>query len=161
MLKPLEQWVCDDCGKIINSADEGYVEWLRDKETHKRHGFRIIHHAPNSPRHPSGNCYKYSHHPERGGDLQLSRFIGPAGMAWILSFLDSGPYHERDFSGPGVKDVREYVELMRRFMIPFYEEARLYWETAVEDGFFDGENDVWIYLPEKLKELIRRYGSKP
>ena len=46
---------------------------------------------------------------------------------------------------------------MRRLTIPYYEEARLYWSRAEADGFFDGANEVWLYMPHNLEALIERY----
>jgi hypothetical protein len=40
-LKQLEQWICDECGGLINCADDVYVEWLGSDEGH--HAFRIVH----------------------------------------------------------------------------------------------------------------------
>ena len=59
-----------------------------------------------------------------------------------------------------VRDVREYVELMRRLALPYYEEARTLWGLATESGFFEGGGDeLWVYAPETLKALIARYGG--
>ena len=55
----LRQWVCDECRELIRKPEEGYVEWITDKND-IRYGFRIVHHAPASPRHPDGNCYRYT-----------------------------------------------------------------------------------------------------
>ena len=53
MLEPLQQYICDYCGELINSTEEGYVEWLseRNEETgrYEYHGFKIVHHKPYSP----------------------------------------------------------------------------------------------------------------
>lgn len=27
-MEPLKQWVCDVCGKIIETPDDGYVVWV-------------------------------------------------------------------------------------------------------------------------------------
>jgi hypothetical protein len=43
--------------------------------------------------------------------------------------------------------------------LPYYEEARFYWNDARRDGYFTGANEVWIYLPSTLKELIQLYGK--
>lgn len=47
-LKALPQWVCDECGGVIEEPAHGYLEWLTD-DNHKSYGFRIVHHAPRSP----------------------------------------------------------------------------------------------------------------
>ncbi len=158
MLTPLEQWYCDNCGEVIQSAREGYLEWLNDG---KAHSFKIVHHAPASPRRPGGgDCYHYTRHRHRR-DINLDSFVGPAGMARLLSFLDVGPIHDPDAEhSPQVQNMREFAELMRRLTIPYYEEALRYWSRADADDYFGGANEVWIYLPDTLRTLIERYGEE-
>jgi hypothetical protein len=54
-LKPLEQFICDYCGYVINSIEDGWVEWLTEitEDGFREHGFKIVHHAPSSPRRES------------------------------------------------------------------------------------------------------------
>jgi len=147
-LTPLQQWICDSCGELIQSPEEGWVEWVRG-EGDKCGEFKIVHQLVYSPRKPRKGCY---HHTNRGGrlDIHLSRFIGPEGLIELYAFLD--PAH-----GPGIADMGEFIELMRRLTIIYYEEARLYWNKALSDGF--GANEISIYLPENLKEMIEEYGT--
>jgi len=162
MLEPQQQYICDYCGELISSTEEGYVEWLseRNEETGRSeyHGFKIVHHKLFSPNKDAGGSNLYTHTPGRS-DWPLRDFTGEAKMAHILSLIDVGPYHDPDFGGPRVRDVREYIEFVRRLTIPYYEEARQYWGKALDDGYFASANEVWIYLPENLKELIERYGE--
>ena len=51
------------------------------------------------------------------------------------------------------------MELVRRLTIPHYEEARLYWDKAKQNGFFEGANEIWVYLPNNLRDLIQEYGE--
>jgi hypothetical protein len=157
-LKPLQQWICDECGELIKEPRHGYLEWLSGAD-HKAHGFRIVHHAPRSPRKPEADCYRYARQAGRR-DLDLDWFTGTAGIPGLLRFLDVGPYHEPTYRGPEVLDIREWTELFRRLHLPYYEEARLHWEDALRDGFFDEANEVWVYLPETLKKLIEKYGPR-
>ena len=80
-------------------------------------------------------------------------------MAQLLHFVDVGEHHEPDFKGPHVKDLREWTELARRLTIPYYEQARLYWHPAHDDGYFDGANEILIYTERFLKELVEKYGD--
>ena len=132
-LEPLEQWICDACGEVIETPGDGYLEWLSGDD-HKAHSFRIVHHAPKSPRKPGGDCYAYTKASGRM-DLDLDAHVGPSGLPHLLTFLDAGEYHQRDYQGPEVRNVREWVELFRRLQLPYYEEARLYWGRAREAGY--------------------------
>jgi hypothetical protein len=133
MLKPLQQWVCDRCQNVIESPEKGYVEWIDgDDELHR--DYRIIH--------AGGQCH---HHLHAAGlsDSSLEDFVGPTGLVKLLSVLDVGAYHDPNFVGHlRIKpaNVRNYVETFRRLQLPYYEEARLYWDQATEDGVFDGIN---------------------
>ena len=157
MLEPLKQFVCDYCGEIIDSPREGWIEWITEYGDDGRryaYGFKIVHHAVYSPRRPK-DCYHYTDSEGRS-DMHLGHVMN---MGYLLHFLDVGPYHEPEYLGPSVRDVREFVEIMRRLTTPYYEEARLYWEKALADGFFSGASPVWIYQPETLKSLIELYGA--
>ncbi len=153
--QPFQQWICDRCNKVINSAGEGYFEWLCTSDVHN-HGFRIVHQTHYSPNQPSGECYHYTNDPNRS-DLALSCLVGPAGIVKLLSMVDVGPHHDPDYNGHRVGDFREFTEIFRRLHIPYYEEARLYWNSAHNDGFFNGMNEIQMYLPDTLQTLIRKY----
>jgi len=160
-LKPLKQWVCDTCRETIESADQGWLEWLQKSNQVRAstYGFKVVHQAFYSPRKPDSNCYHYDMSPEGTvkSDDYLSTYVGDKGLPAILMFVDVGPYLDRDYRGPMVKDLREWSQLFKRLHTPYYEEARLYWNEADEDGFFEGANELWIYLPDNLKEVISRY----
>ena len=62
-LEPLEQWICDRCGQVIESPEQGMVEWLQEKDEtvpyYRAYGFHIIHHDVYSPSAPYNNCHLY------------------------------------------------------------------------------------------------------
>ena len=161
-LQPLKQWICDRCGEVIKEPGHGWLEWLSEnrEEQYLHHGFKIVHYKPYSPRKPEGSCSFYDSPPQEQlkMDLPLSELIGLNGMVILLTFIDTGPFREEPFYGPHVKDLREWTELVRRLMLPYYEEARLYMRQANNQGFFDGSNEILIYMPLTLKKIIERYG---
>jgi len=121
------------------------------------YGFRIVHHAPHSPRAAKGgNCY-YSNE-ERGGDLDLEAFLGYGGLIHMTSFIDAGKEFDRAYTGPSIDDLRNWTETLRRLQIPYYEEARGYFAEA-RRGNWDDANEVYFYVPETLKKIIVEYGS--
>lgn len=75
----------------------------------------------------------------------------------VLSMIDPGVYHSPTYRGPEVSDIREWVEIFRRLFVPYYEEARLYWQQALAENYFDSFNEVYIYQPETLRRLIERF----
>lgn len=160
-LQPLKQWICDHCGEVIESAEQGCVEWLVDakEERYNNYGFKIVHHAAYSPRKPQGNCYHYQKTEVHilWCDASLTDFTGERGIIQLLMLIDIGPYRDKEYRGPLAKNFREWTELVRRLMIPYYEEARFCMSRADADGFFDGANEIYIYLPDTLKEIIKLY----
>ncbi len=156
MLKPLQQWICDSCGEVINDPEQGYVEWMETED--KMHGFRIVHHALYSPRkREGGDCY-YSHS-ERGGDLALSDLLGVRGLLDLTSWIDVGEWHNPKYDGPHVRDMREWTTLFRRLHVPYYEEARLC-AAELRDVLGGGANEIYLYLPETLKGIIEEHESQ-
>jgi len=164
-MTPLKQFTCDTCGQLIEKPEDGYVEWLslkdENKGTYINSEINIVHQFMASPYKDSSAAGCYQHHQKRGRhDLPLTKFLGENNMAYILKFLDMGPYHDPESKGPYVNDIREYVEFVRRITIPYFEEARQYWGAAESDGFFGSPNEVWIYSPNILHELVEKYGDR-
>lgn len=150
MLNPLEQFICDSCGQVMG-LDDGCLAWLQGAGQ-KATGFRIVHNRI--------GCH-YPPHTQNLSDLPLRNVAGVNGMAQLYALLDIGPYHDPHGQCVlQVANIREYMEVLRRLTLPFYEEARLYWNDAQSDGYFDGANEVGIYLPSTLENLISRYGRR-
>lgn len=157
-LVPLKQWFCDRCGEVIEKPGDGWLEFVRGRDELKR-GFKIVHHAGASPRGEElGHCYHYEGVHGRS-DMYLREYLGGQGIVALLSMIDAGPYHSSDYKSPGVADFREYADLFRRLHVPYYEEARRYWDQAISDGLLASNNEVSIYSPEVLKEVIEQYGD--
>jgi hypothetical protein len=169
MQEPLKAWICDECGEIIGDARDGFVEWLSgrtfppgstDSVQEGPHGFRIVHVTSASPRESrGGECYKYSHSPERQ-DLPLKNFLGADGLVQLLSKVDVGEFHDPDRRERPAKDLREWATLVRRLQLPYYEEARLYLDRADSDGYFDGANELYVYMSANLRRLIEHYEAE-
>jgi hypothetical protein len=156
---PLMQFKCDTCHEVINSPNEGWLEWLEDCESksqqRKAHSFRICHHLLNSPFGGEKGCYVHS---DKGNSstMHLGHFLEDR-MAHLLRCTDIGDYHDPDFRNPRIVDLRQWAELVRRVSIPYYEEARLYWTKATDDGYFDGANEIRIYTQDFLRTLVEEY----
>jgi hypothetical protein len=163
-LEPLEQFVCDTCGKVIQASREGWLEWIDDRGSvppstvRKVHSFRICHHRPHSPLGGENGCYKHTDEAGRC-DNHLNHILEHR-VAELLWFVDEGKYHDPRYSGPSVSDFREWAELVRRLTIPYYEQARLYWKQAEDDGFFDGYNEIKIFTPIVLMGVIEKYAPR-
>lgn len=142
-MKPLQQWLCDECGKLIESPMDGWLEWLSDNKG--SHSFRIVHHFPASPIRQKPGCYAYDQHPHQA-DNHLATFLGIDGLSYLLVILD---LHKANQS--------EMIEIIRRLHLPYYEEARCYIDEARADGSLDGANEVYPYIQEVMKGIVERY----
>lgn len=147
MWKPLEQWQCDSCGNIIEKVADGVLEWIDQDGSVQE--FKIVH---------KRSCSHQIKHYDRK-TRELENFVGPKGMPSIVLFFDS-----REEINPGRssinkdQDMRELVELIKRLNLAYYEQARIYWTKATNNGFFTGGDTAWMYLPSTLKKLIGKYG---
>ena len=150
MLKPLRQWIYDTCGEVIESPADGWIGFLKDEDL-KAHDFRIVHHVMFSPRSPSGNCYPYNNGANRAS-LHLKWLTGDTGIAYLLNFIDS--------HGVKAVDIQEFGELMRRLVIPYYEEAREYFGRALGDGYFHKHTDITKSSPDDFRKVIEKYTAQ-
>lgn len=155
---PLKQWICDTCGELIPLPEAGYVEWLDDGAELGARDFYVVHHGPASPKHPQGHCYQHEDHKDRR-DLPVDRFLGDAGLSYLLSFLDHGKeFDPKGKHPPRVKGGnREWVELVRRLHLPYFEEARQYFNEAKADGMIGDYGPDQFYDAEILKGVIKQY----
>jgi len=143
LLTPLSQWICDSCGEIIESADQGWLEWLHDTSLPVTkacmYGFNIVHYKPYSNREGFNGCYKYDKRRQPRYDVMvlggpLSHYAGARALPAHLMLLDPSPHRQDSFQGPQAKELGEWSELVKRLMLPFYEEARRYVDKAQGDG---------------------------
>lgn len=47
----------------------------------------------------------------------------------------------------------------RRLHLPYYEEARRYFDEAQADGTLDGVNEIELYRERTLHDLVSTYGD--
>ena len=145
LLIPLKQFICDHCKKIINSPEEGYVEWWPNDKSDLPENFKIVHN-------------KFCHNEPVFYSEALTEFLNKRNDIEELLNIPKFEGRERLRLGLYVKDVQEYTEFTRRLTIPYYEQARTFWEDAIKDEFF-GIMD-YKYDPIKLKDLINKYSNE-
>lgn len=161
MLEPLKQFICDDCGQIIAKPEDGYVEWITENTKDGRclrYGFRIVHAAWTSPRKCiKEGCYKYGNEYGRS-DMGLEWFIKD-GISEMFSMLSPKlPWKYVEHEKCGIVDFYEFREFYSRLIIPYYEEARLYFGKALDDDFIDdGMSLGELYSGDTLKMIVDKY----
>lgn len=152
MIEPLKQFYCDTCGELIENLKDGWFEWLSSKENgmYLNHGFRICHHK--------NSCQEYLNNKDCR-DVPMYDFTEELPISKMLGFLYRGAYIDlsEPYEGIRIKDFREYTEVFRRLTIPYYEEARIYFNEAKNNGDIYGMNEIAFLRPEFLKRVIRDY----
>lgn len=136
---PLTHWQCDVCGELVD-RQTGYVIWRR--KGHKCWDFKIIH-------------QKQCDDPAYLSSLPIDSFLGPDGLARLTSFLDIGEFHDapelRSDDDMRVASMPEFVTLLRRLQIPYYEEARTEFSNPLFRQEVDGVSEVSVYKQEVLR----------
>lgn len=155
MLKPLEEWICDECGEVIQGAENGYLEFLSDQD-HRPFEIRLVHTVPASPRQRGDGCFAHTEDLRRG-DVPLIDFVGPDGLVHLLSLIDYGPVLQGPGElRPGVRDS-SWTEAVRRLHVPHYEDARQYFASAKANGEYADHNEYSPYRQECLQRVIDEY----
>jgi hypothetical protein len=152
LLTPLTQFICDTCGKVIEKPEDGWFEWSFQVDSGRfiNDGFRICH--------DKLTCRQLDDHEHATGN-PLSQMVFPQGLPHLYNLLDVGPYHQKQFLGPEVKDFRGYMDIIRRITIPYYEEARQYWDKFILDDNLPPVSERMLYTSSFLIGLIERYSQ--
>ena len=130
MLRPLEQWCCDSCGRVVEGAWTGCLEWQTTHATGTVSGFRLVH----KTRECTYDQAELALARKRGTLIPLDMVMGPAGLGSLLQKLSDVMKGDSMRSG----DLQAFIELVRRVQVPYYEEARLAWRTGMDEGVHNG-----------------------
>jgi hypothetical protein len=132
------------CGQDITDPSMALVTWQSDRGSNARE-FRIVH---------KGMC-------DPGADVgyvqsvELGNFLGPDGVAYLLSMLSLGPLKGPGESMPEVSDFDGYVDLFRRVQTPWYEEARRRFDEEAVINWLSDASEVLPYHPDVLERIAR------
>ena len=143
MLEPLQQWCCDSCGGIIDGSHNGFIEWEVEQRTQRISRPRIVHKSLECPYRDSdlATAWKTSAH------VTLDLVAGHKCLPNLLSLL-----HDTVANGwADTEDGHAFVEVMRRAQLPYYEEARLFWNVALQASVHDGT----MYDEATLLHILR------
>jgi hypothetical protein len=142
-----KQWYCDYCGEIIETDNDGMLEWdsflPEDGREFTADNFRIVH------RRDIKNC-RPKHADDYLSDGHLHWYTGSQGLSELLSI-----------QARHTLDTLKFHKIIRRLHVDYYEEAISYLPQALEDGEYDidptGDGDISL---TNLQWLIRKYGEK-
>lgn len=147
-LKPLLQWYCDSCGEVIESPEDGMLEWKSflhdDSEGYNAKDFRIVH----------GDwikvCRKKRYEQVDLSDGHLEWFLGYDGLNRLLTYNFMKNL-----------DAKKLATIIKRLHIKYFEEARTYIPLAHSEGYneMDPYNIGDINQGDSVS-LIRKYSSE-
>lgn len=141
-LEPLKQWYCDSCGTIIESIEDGWMEWHSNEYGTDAKGFRIVHHRHTCMYRESELARDNRHL----SDNHLINFLGVDGLVHLLHLME----HQMD------KKSSELIEVTRRLHIPYHEEGRRYLHQERQQGI----NTLSQEMPNGLQRLIEEYADQ-
>jgi hypothetical protein len=123
-------WICDECGKKIESLDDGEVEWLNidPNRVGGFKGLRIIHKRNKNCRYSNQDCVENDASP---ANLLLKELTEADGLMHLLRFLSDDSFQDKE----------NVLEIIKRIHIPGYEKARLYFDEAIRNQVFDRSPD--------------------
>ncbi|WP_157885542.1 hypothetical protein [Acetobacter ascendens] len=148
---PLTAWRCDKCGEAVN-AENGWLEWESDEGNGPRN-FHIVHNK--------NECFFHTRSPSRR-DHHLHYFLGTKGQQYLLKLLYPGTFFMSHFTRGDwdYPNIPDFAEIFRRLHVPYYEEARIYFETAYSEGEMDGANESTITSSDFCKDIFSKYREK-
>jgi hypothetical protein len=143
--KPLTTWTCDTCGEDITNTGQGVVVWRHDN-AYRGYDFRIVHKDLNGE-------FQCDPGKEAGfvQNLDLFAFLGADGQARLLALLSAGPV--MDSSEVRVADFDSWVDLFRRVQTPWYEEARVHWDSDHTQHWLSDATQAYPYTPDVLERI--------
>jgi hypothetical protein len=136
-------WYCDVCGELINDPDKAYVIWKSDEKS-LYFDFKIIHKV---------KCDLKDHI----SSTALPEFLGADGLSKLLAMLSYGIVivNQGIAPPPKIKNIDEYVDLIRRIQTPNYEQARSFFSEYDADG----ANEFLPYTQKELLNITKRENS--
>jgi hypothetical protein len=141
MDQPLTRWYCDVCGEPIERLKDGHLIWKADAPSYKDHSFKIVHQR-------SCDLKDHEH------SSPLSELVGVDGLANLLALVSLGPLKRSSIMG--IKDMNEWVDVVRRLQTPHYEEARRRFNVPELMDAYADSNAVAPYLQRSLISMLQR-----
>jgi hypothetical protein len=87
----------------------------------------------------------------------LRDFLGPVGIQNLVSLVEPALGSTDGEVLLSVESLRAWALLARRLQVPYYEEARRYFEDARKDDFFASIVSEGLYGPETLLAIVMAY----
>ncbi len=150
-----QTWVCDTCGKTINSPKEGWVEWTTIPSagiTRIVREMRIVHNRTASPHGPYGSCQFDEWHEFANGKgivfgSSLQDYIGPDGLMKLVA----------EAADPIFQNI-DIMEIITRIQVPGYDRAKGHLAKAVAEGVIQSKRPKGFYSQAEIRGVLEHYG---
>ncbi len=142
LLKPLQQFICDGCGAVIQQPQHAEILWTMEAapedypHDYWYYNYKLVHKRYKSPYGTIG-----------------------CGLGDQLCNNDIETFLELFLLDPECKDISEFQELMHRLTIPYFEEAKLYMAAAIKDMDMLKELCGGFTNAKFFKKVIELYGG--
>jgi hypothetical protein len=145
-IKPLAKWQCDNCQQPV-TGETGFLEWIEEEDLSKplARRFYIVHNKI--------GCLHHSEHVGRR-DNHLHYYLGTDGLQKLLEIAGNAARGKR-----AVSDMIEFVEIIRRLQVPYFEQARLHFKQYASDQALDDPAPLNWTTVDELKHIAERYGA--
>jgi hypothetical protein len=144
-----QAWLCDICWEPIPSVGVGLVIWQESKER-PMHDFKIVHKTIDPWR-----CWDRAEAAGYRSSEEIDACTGVDGLTNLLSWLSLGPLDAatqgRNRTHVASEDLDDFVDLVRRLQIPYYEEARRRFGDQEVHEELAGVNPVYPYTVARLR----------
>ncbi|EKB55618.1 hypothetical protein [Falseniella ignava] len=137
----VESWLCDSCGRKIESVEDGWIEWLKDRSTEKLYGLRIVHHQNDCM---YDDRWQFDNNNALEKNMDLEHFLNQDGFMTLLSFIS-----ENEF-----KDNNEVLEVIKHLFIPDYEAARHHFGGAIQEEYFEPNTLKGFYRQSDIERTM-------
>ena len=146
----LGPWRCDKCGEVINEPKDGMLQWLARVDGDRQRGrdLGIVHHMTASPLGAPNGCYP-DQQQERASDGSmladdhLDRMLGWDGLVILLAMIEDGTF-----------SANEVNRIIMRLFVPGYEEARPYFQKALDTGIVQQGLPDNYFMQTDLQDIV-------
>jgi signal transduction histidine kinase len=146
----LGPWRCDNCGELISQPDQGTLLWLSRVNNGRLVGrdLQIVHKMTTSPLGAPNRCYPNDKHElDTDGsiisDMFMDRSQGPDGLVRLLSMIEDG-----------LIPVNQVTRIIMRLFVPGYEQAKPYFQRAIDTGVVQRSLPDDYFLQSQLRDIV-------
>jgi hypothetical protein len=143
-------WICDTCGELIENPEDGVLQYLARTGEAGMQGRDpiIVHHATKSPRVGRSGCYhnqdlEFRKDKSVLSDMTLDRLTGLDGLVRLLTLSECNQLPSPELN-----------RIIMRLHVPGYEQARRYFDAALNADIVDTNLPEGYFLVGQIQRII-------